>query len=60
MDKNEKFTMTRLFTDAAHLAGMTPRALVATSAGNIAIDQQDLDMVGRAGPARDIITVEIS
>ena len=56
MDKNEKFTVARLFTDAAHLAGMTPRALVATLAGNTGIDQRQVDMVGRAGPARDIIT----
>ena len=56
MDKNEKFTVARLFTDAAHLAGTVPRALVATSAGNTGIDQSQLDMVGRAGPARDTIT----
>ena len=56
MDKNERFTVARLFTDAAHLAGMVPRALVATSAGNTGIDQSQLDMVGRAGPARDTIT----
>ena len=37
MDENEKFTAVRLFTDAAHLAGVTPHALVATSAGNSGI-----------------------
>ena len=39
MDKNEKSTVACLFTDAAHLAGMTPCALVVTSIGNTEIDQ---------------------
>ena len=56
MDKNEKFTIAWLFTNAAHLAVMMPCVLVTTPAKNTGIDQRDLDMVGRSGPARDIIT----
>jgi superfamily II DNA/RNA helicase len=39
MDKNEKFYVIRLFTNAARLAGMEPQVLVGTSAGNTGIDQ---------------------
>ena len=56
MDKNEEVTVARLFTDAAHLAEMTSCALVATSTGITGIDQRDLNMVGRAGLAREIIS----
>ena len=35
---------------------MTPCVFVTILAGNTEIDQRDLDMVGRLGPARDITT----
>ena len=57
MDKNKNFTVGRLFTDEAHLTGLTPRALVAILAGDTGIDQRQFDMVGRKGLARDIITL---
>ena len=56
IDKNKKVTIARLFTGAACLAGMPPCALISTSAGNTGINQRQLDMVGRAGPAHDTIT----
>ena len=34
MDKNEKFAVARLFTNATRLAGLSPRVLVGTSAAN--------------------------
>ena len=56
IDKNEKFTAAQLFTYAARLAGTTSHALVATSMGNTGIDQRQLNMVGKSGSSRDIIT----
>ena len=56
MDKNEKFAVARLFTNATRLAGLLPRVLVATSAGNTGINEPNIDLVMRSGPARDLVT----
>jgi len=56
MDKNEKFMVTRLFTNAAHLVGMEPQVLVGMLAENTIIDLSQLEMVSRAGPSQDIVT----
>ena len=49
MDKQEKFAFIRLFTTATTMHNFNPRVIVATTATNTGINQDDLVHVSRVG-----------